>query len=73
MIEWLERLGYGAERKVVVQTLAWPLMTGKHCQCSSKLVPVSNQGKIRQQKERDELNLSYAVLKIQWAINTVNS
>ena len=42
------------------------------CQPSNKWVPVSNQGKIRQGKERDGLLLSYAyaVPKILWASNS---
>ena len=31
--------------------------------------PVLNPGKLRQQKERDELCLLYAVHKVQWASN----
>ena len=40
--------------------------TGKLCQPSSKGVPFSNKGRIRQQKGRDELHFSSAVPKIQW-------
>ena len=39
--------------------------TGKLCQPSKKWVPFSNQGRIRQQKERDGLRLSSAVPKLQ--------
>ena len=39
------------------------------CQPSSKWVPFSDQGRIRQRKERDWLHLSSAVPKIQWDIN----
>ena len=46
------------------------LATGKFCQPINKWVPVLNQGKIRQQKEKDGLCLVYAVRKIQWASNT---
>ena len=44
-------------------------VTGKLCQPNSKWVPVSNKGRIRQQKERDGLRLSSAVPKIQWDTN----
>ena len=37
------------------------------CQPSSKWVLVSSQERIRQRKERDGLNLSFALLKIQLA------
>ena len=43
--------------------------TGKLCLPSSKWVPVSNQGRMRQLKERDGLRLSSAVPKIQWDSN----
>ena len=36
------------------------------CQPSSKWVPFSNQGRIRQRKERDVLRHSSAVTKIHW-------
>ena len=39
--------------------------TEKLCQPSSNWVPISNLGRIRQQKERDGLCLSSAVYKIQ--------
>ena len=39
------------------------------CQPSSKWVTFSNQGKIRQRKERDGLCLSFAVPMIQWDCN----
>ena len=39
------------------------------CQPSSKWVSFSNQGRIRQQKERDGLHISSAVPKIQWDSN----
>ena len=40
-----------------------------HCQPSSKYVPFSNWGRMRQRKERDGLRLSSAVPKIQWDSN----
>ena len=43
--------------------------TGKLCQPSRKWVPFSNQGRIRQRKERDGLRLSSAVPKLQWDSN----
>ena len=51
---------------------AWLSMQGLEnslCQPSSKWVPFSNKGRIRQQKEKDELCLSSAVPKIQWDSN----
>ena len=59
VVEWFERRGYGAEsrRKVVSSRLGNFL-----CQPSSKQVTFSNQGKIRQRKERDGLCPSFAVL-----------
>ena len=39
------------------------------CRTSGKLVPFSNQGMIRQRKERDGLHLSSAVPKIPWESN----
>ena len=57
MVEWLERLGYGAEsrRKVEFEAGLCHATTVKLCQPSSKWVPVSNQRRIRQRKERDAL------------------
>ena len=40
------------------------------CQPSTKWLPFSNCGKIRQRKERAGLRLSSAVPKIQWDSNT---
>ena len=40
--------------------------TRKLCQPSSKWVPFSNQGRIKQRWERDGLRLSSAVPKTQW-------
>ena len=39
------------------------------CQPSSKWIPFSNLGRIRQQKEKDGRRLSSAVPKIQWESN----
>ena len=66
VVEWLERRGYGAEsrRKIVSSRLGNFL-----CQPSSKWVTFSNQGKIRQRKERDGLRPSFAVPMIQWDCN----
>ena len=43
-----------------------PVIGNSLCQPSSKWVPVSNQGRIRKQKEKDGLCLSYTEPKIQW-------
>ena len=67
-VEWLERLGYGAEkrRKVVSSRLGFAIrrLESSLCQSNSKWVPSSNQRRIRQQKEKDGLCLSSAVPKI---------
>ena len=69
VVEWLERCGYGAEsrRKVVSSRLGFAIRLWENffCQPSSKWVTFANQGKIRQQKERDGLRLSFAVPMIQ--------
>ena len=45
-------------------------MTGKlSVEPSSEWVPFSNEGRLRQRKERDGLRLSSAVPKIQWDSN----
>ena len=41
-------------------------MENSPCQSSSKWIPYSNKGRIRQRKDRDGLRLSSAVPKIQW-------
>ena len=71
MAEWLEQLGYGAEScwKVVSSNLPFTILGLENSVNQHIWVPVSNQGKIRQQKERDGLRLSCAVLKIQWFSN----
>ena len=57
MVEWLERLGYGAEsrHKVVCSRLgtAMQRLENSLCQPSSKWIPFSNKGRLRQRKERD--------------------
>ena len=69
MVEWLERLGYGAEsrRKFVSSRLGFAMwrLENSLCQPSSKWVPFSNEGRLRQRKEKDGLRLSSAVPKIQ--------
>ena len=64
VVEWLERLVHVAEsrRNVVRSRLGF----AKLYQPSSKLVPFSNQGRIRQRKEKDGPRLSFAVSKMQW-------
>ena len=72
VVDWLEGLGYGAEsrRKALVRGWALPCDDWKTlCQPSSKWVPFSNQGRIRQRKERDGLRLSSPVPKIQQVSN----
>ena len=54
VVEWLERLGYGAG--LVFEAGLRHATTGDALrQPSSKLVHFSNQGRIRQRKERDGL------------------
>ena len=43
------------------------------CQPSSKQVPFSNWGKVKQQKEKDGLHLSFAMPKMQWDSNPTAS
>ena len=42
------------------------LVNGKFCQPSSKWVPLTNQRRKKQRKERDGLRLSYTMSKTQW-------
>ena len=73
MVDWLERLDYGAEsrRKVVSSRLGFAIrrLENSLCQPSSQWVPISNLGRIRQRKERDGLRLASAVPKTQWDSN----
>ena len=46
-----------------------PTTANSLCQPSSKWIPFSNQGRIRQRKERDGLRLSSTVPQIQWVCN----
>ena len=70
MIEWLEPLGYEAVRQKVVgrscvRTRAWLSDDWKTlCRLNNKRVPVSNQERIRQRKERDGLHFPFAALKV---------
>ena len=63
---WLEQFGYGAELLEGLKFKAGlcHMTTEKLCQPSSKWVPFSNQGKVRQQKERNGLCFLFAVPKI---------
>ena len=64
MVEWFERAWLwcreSPEGREFKAGLCHPT-TGKLCQPSGKWVFFSNQGRIRQQKERDGLGLSFAV------------
>ena len=69
IVKWLELLnGAGTRHKVVSSRLGFAMrqLENSLCQPSSKWVPFSNQGRIRQRKERDGLSYSSAVPKIQW-------
>ena len=55
--------------KRVFETGLRHAMNGKLYQPSYKWIPFSNQGRIRQQKERDGFCLLSDVLKIQWDCN----
>ena len=57
MVEWLERLGYGAGSR--------PKVVSLQCDLAVNGYPFSNKGRIRQRKERGGLRLSSAVPKIQ--------
>ena len=62
VVEWLERLGNGAEnrRKVVSSGIGFAMRHLENCQPDSKWVPFPESG-IRQQKERDGLRVLSAV------------
>ena len=68
MVEWLERHGYDAEcrRKVVSSRLGFAMrrLENSLCHSSSKQVPFSNWGMLRQRKESYRLRLSSAVPEI---------
>ena len=53
-------------QKVMTSNPAWvnSQLKNSFCQSNSKWVSFLNQGRIRQQKKRDGLHLSYAVPKI---------
>ena len=67
MVEWLERLSYGEEsrRKVVSSRLSFTIRRLENS-INPAVNLFSNQGRIRQRKERDGFRLSSAVPKIQW-------
>ena len=64
VVEWFEQLGHGAESRRKVVSLRLRQLENSHCQPSSKWVPFSNSGRLRQRKERGGLRLSSAVPKI---------
>ena len=70
VVEWLERLGYSAERRrqVVRSRLGFVMRRLENCFCQSirKWVPFSNQGRIKRGKMRDGLRFSFVVPKIYW-------
>ena len=70
MVEWLDRLDYAAEsrRKVVSSRLGFAMRRLENS-VNPEVEPFSNQGRLRQRKERDGLRLSSAVPKIQWVSN----
>ena len=65
VVEWLERPSYGAESriKVVSSSLGFAMrrLENSLCQPSSKWTPFTNQGRIKQQTEKDRLCFSSAV------------
>ena len=71
MVEWLERLSYGAEsrRKLVSSRLSFAMRRLENsrdlCQANSIWVLFSNYEMIRQRKAREGLRLSSTVPKIQ--------
>ena len=76
VVEWLERLCYGAESRLKTVSSRLGFLTGRlensFCQPSFKWVHFSNCGRLRQRKERDGFHLSSPVPKIQWGSNTHN-
>ena len=64
-LEWLGNMVQKVAVRSLVRGWASPCNDCKTLPPSSKWVPFSNQGRIRQQKERDGLRLSSAVPKIQ--------
>ena len=73
VVKWLETIVNGAEsrRKVMRSYPGFGIrrLENSLCQPSSKWVPFSKQGMIRQRKERDGLCLSLAMPMIQWAFS----
>ena len=69
-VDWLEWLGYGAESHWMLVSLRLKSAI-RQLENSVTLarVPFSNQGRIKQQKEKDGLHLSLAVPKVQWDSN----
>lgn len=65
MLEQLNSEGKGVEHGLR------HLPTWKLCQPSSKWEHITNQERIWQWEGKDEIRLSYAVLKIQWACNPI--
>ena len=66
MVEWLERLGYGAKgrRKGVGHFgRAIRRLENSLCQRNSKCVPETNESRIKQRKDGDWFCLSYVVLR----------
>ena len=50
--------------------LRHPMTVKLSLQPSSECVPFSNQGRVRQRRERDGLRFSSAIPKMQWDSNT---
>ena len=73
MVKWLGRLGYGAKKSPEGLNPGFDIrrLQNSLCQHSSKWVSGSNQGRIRQRKERDELRLSYAAPTIHGSLTSM--
>ena len=69
MVKWLEQLEYVAERHWKALSFRLGLAIRRLENSTNPAVNrllFSNMGRIRQQKERDGLHLSFAVPKIRW-------
>ena len=68
-VKWLEQLEYGAERHWKAPSVRLGLAIRRLENSTNPAVNrllFSNKGRIRQQKEKDGLHLSFAVPKIRW-------
>ena len=64
MVKWLERLDYGAEGRLGQLAIGKPSLSAQQIPINGCLF--SNQGRIKQQKEKDGVRPSNAIAKIKW-------